>query len=63
MADLIGLESSLRVLDLEHPEVVVLRVELLKACHINLILELGDTEIFNLDRVCDSPFEADRYGR
>ena len=63
MADLIGLESSLWILNLKYPEVMVLSVELLKASHVNLILELGDAEVLDLDRVCDSPFEADRYRR
>ena len=63
MADLIRLESSFRVLNLEHPEIEVLSVELLKAVHVNLILQLGDAKILNFDWVCDSPFKADRYGR
>ena len=63
VADLIGLESSLGVLDLEHPEVVVLSVELLETGHVDLILELGDAEIFDLDGVRDGPFKADWNGR
>ena len=62
MADLIRLKCSFRVLNLEHPEVKVLSVELLKAVHVNLILQLGDAKILNFDWVCDSPFKADRHG-
>ena len=42
---------------------MVLSIELLKASHVNLILKLGDAKILDLDRVCDCPFEANRYGR
>ena len=63
MADLIRLKSSLWILNFKHPEVEVLSVELLKAGHINLILQLSDAKILNLDRVCDSPFKADWHRR
>ena len=63
MADLIGTQGTLRVLDLEDSEVMVLLVELLHTTHVNLVLQLGDTEILDLDRVSDGPLETNRYRR
>ena len=63
MADLVGAQCALRVLDLKDPEVVVLLIQLLHTAHVNLVFELGDTQVLNFDRVGDCPLEADRYRR
>jgi hypothetical protein len=59
----IGKESSLWVLNLKDSKIVVIFIHLLKQSCIDLIFQLGNTQILNLNRVCDSPFTANRNRR
>lgn len=61
MADFVGAECALRVLNLENAEVMVILVKFFHATHIDLVLQLGDTKVLDLNRVGDSPLETDRY--
>ena len=61
--NLIGEECALGVLNLEDPEIVVVFIHLLKQGRVDLVLQLGDTQVFNLDGVCDSPLATDRDRR
>ena len=63
MADLPRLERSLRILNLEDPEVVIFSVKLLEASHVNLVLELSDAQVFDLNWISDGPFKTNRNGR
>lgn len=58
--DLIGEKSPFRILNFEDPEIVVIFIHLLKQSGIDLILQLRNTQVFNLNRVCDSPFTTYR---
>lgn len=63
MADLIRAEGALGVLNLKDSEVMVVLIKLLHTAHINLVLQLSDTEILDLNRVGNRPLETDRYRR
>ena len=63
MADLSRLESALRILNLEHPKVMIFRIKLLKTSHIDLVLKLCDTQVLDFDRVSDGPFKTNRHRR
>lgn len=56
-------QSALRVLNLEHAEVMVVLIKLLHATHVNLVLELRDAEVFDFNWVGNGPLEADRHRR
>lgn len=55
---IVGRESALRVLYLEDSEIVVALVKGLESGGINLVLELSDTEVFDLNRISNCPFET-----
>ena len=61
VTDLVRAEGTLRVRYFEDSEVMVILVKLLHTAHIDLILQLGNTEVLDLNRVCDSPLESNRY--
>lgn len=61
VADFVGAERALGVLNLENAEIVVILVKFLHATHIDLVLQLGDTKVLDLNRVGDGPLETDRY--
>jgi len=63
VADLIRAEGALGVLNLKDSEVMVVLIKLLHTAHINLVLQLSDTEILDLNRVGNRPLETDRYRR
>lgn len=61
VTNLVRAESTLRVRDFEDSEIMVILIKLLHTAHIDLVLQLGNAEVLDLDRVCDSPLESDRY--
>ena len=56
MLSLIALESAFGVLDRENLEIVITLVQFLELCSVNLVLQLSDTQVLDLNRVCDWPF-------
>ena len=56
------LERAFRILDLKDSEVVILLVEFFEKSSVNVVFELGDSQILNLNRVSHGPVEADWNG-
>lgn len=55
---IVGRESTLRILYLEDSEIVVALVKGLESGCVDLVLELGDTEVFDLNRISNCPFKT-----
>ena len=58
---LLQLVSQEGVLNIENTEVEVSVVQLLELGEVDGVLQLGDSEVFDFDRVCDRELHADRY--
>lgn len=59
----VGLQVTVGVLNVKHSEVEVPVVQLLELGEVDRVLQLGDSEVLDLDRVRDGEFHADRDGR
>jgi len=55
---IVGRKSPLRILYFEDSEIVVALVKGLQSGCIDLVLELGDTEVFDLNRISNCPFKT-----
>lgn len=61
MLGLVALQGTLRVLDLKHAEIIVFPVQFFELGGVDLVLKLGDSQVFYFDWVGDRPLETDRY--
>lgn len=59
MLSLVALQGTIWVLYIENAEIVVCFIQLLKKSCVNLILQFGYSEIFDLNRVSYRPFQTD----
>lgn len=59
MLSLVALQGAIWVLYIENAEIVVCFIKLLKKSCVNLILQFGYSEIFDLNRVSYRPFQTD----
>jgi hypothetical protein len=55
---IVSSQSSLGVLNFEDPEIIVVLVQGLESLSVDLVLELGDSEILDFNWVGDGPLES-----